>query len=99
MSNCKCIMCGNTKHFHSLLKLDNMPFSAQQMPTLEEIDNDKGIQLELVECMKCGLVQFNTSPVDYYKDVIRSSSQTMRDLRISQYKDFIDYFGLRGGEL
>lgn len=94
-------MCENTKYFKSLITLKNMPTSAQNIPTFTELTEDEGMELELVQCMKCGLVQFNCNPVSYYKDVIRASgsSSTMRDLRTNQYKDFINFFNLDGKKI
>lgn len=101
MNKHKCILCGNKENFASLIKLDNMPASAQKIPTFDQLQDEKGITLELVQCMKCGLVQFNCTAVDYYKDVIRASgsSTTMRDLRTNQYKDFIHFFDLENKKI
>lgn len=93
----KCILCERNDQFVSLLKLENMPSSAQDLPSADDLSKDKGETLELVQCLGCGLVQFNCEPVSYYKDVIRSggTTSTMRDLRIAQYKDFISRFNLK----
>ena len=97
----KCILCEKKDRFVSLLKLKNMPASAQNLPTESELKTEKGENLDLVQCLNCGLVQFRCKPVDYYKDVIRSggTTSTMRDLRVSQYKEFISFFGLEGKKL
>lgn len=94
MSNC--LVCKNKLSDKPLLHLDNMPASAQNIPTAEQLHHDKGIPLSLYQCPYCGLVQFDCSPVSYYKDVIRSVglSTTMRDLRRTQYKHLIETYHL-----
>ena len=97
----KCLLCSKEDRFVSLLKLHNMPSSAQDLPTEDTLATDRGEDLELVQCMNCGLVQFKCQPVSYYKDVIRSggTTTTMRDLRTAQYKAFIDFFSLSGKKI
>lgn len=94
----KCIVCGEELSGEPLIKFDNMPSSAQNIPNKNELSHDKGIQLNLCQCMKCGLVQFDCMPVDYYKDVIRSGgySTTMTELRRRQYSYLIDKYNLKG---
>lgn len=96
----KCYLCRNN-NFDKLITLKNMPSSAQNMPTKEELKKDKGETLTLVQCKKCGLVQFTCKPVSYYKDVIRAggSTTTMKDLRNKQYKELIDTFNLKGKKI
>jgi 2-polyprenyl-3-methyl-5-hydroxy-6-metoxy-1,4-benzoquinol methylase len=68
-----------------------MPCAAQNMPDLSSIHIDKGVDLEVCQCSACGLVQLNTPPVPYYKEVIRASafSAEMKDFRIKQFEEFI----------
>lgn len=81
-----------------LLTLDNMPASAQHMPDAQGVKEDRGLTLDLCQCMGCGLVQFDCEPVDYYRDVIRAGgfSKTMVELRRYQYKHLIDSYHLEG---
>lgn len=81
-----------------LLTLDNMPASAQHMPDAQGVKQDRGLTLDLCQCMGCGLVQFDCEPVDYYRDVIRAGgfSKTMVELRRYQYKHLIDSYHLEG---
>ena len=78
-----------------------MPASAQGLPQANELDSEKGIDINLCECTGCGLVQLDSAPVSYYKDVIRSGgyTSTMENLRRSQYQEFIDTFDLIGKKI
>lgn len=94
----RCIACGAPLGETPLLTLDNMPASAQHMPDAQGVKEDRGLTLDLCQCMGCGLVQFDCEPVDYYRDVIRAGgfSKTMVELRRYQYKHLIDSYHLEG---
>ncbi|WP_320997705.1 class I SAM-dependent methyltransferase [Enterocloster bolteae] len=94
----RCIACGAPLWEPPLLTLDNMPASAQHMPDAQGVKEDRGLTLDLCQCMGCGLVQFDCEPVDYYRDVIRAGgfSKTMVELRRYQYKHLIDSYHLEG---
>lgn len=94
----RCIACGAPLWETPLLTLDNMPASAQHMPDAQGVKEDRGLTLDLCQCMGCGLVQFDCEPVDYYRDVIRAGgfSKTMVELRRYQYKHLIDSYLLEG---
>ena len=94
----KCIVCGRKLDTHPLLIFDDMPMSAQNIPDETEVEQEQGISLQLFQCPGCGLVQFDCSPVEYYKDVIRSGgfSTTMVNLRKRQYFYLIEKYGLIG---
>ena len=94
----RCIACGAPLWETPLLTLDNMPASAQHMPDAQGVKQDRGLTLDLCQCMGCGLVQFDCEPVDYYRDVIRAGgfSKTMVGLRRYQYKHLIDSYHLEG---
>lgn len=94
----KCLICNEELKGNSLMMLDNMPASAQDIPDAYQVKNDHGLTLNLCQCPKCGLVQFDCKPVSYYRDVIRSGgySSTMHDLRYSQYKHLIETYHLEG---
>jgi SAM-dependent methyltransferase len=93
----KCILCNGDFYKKPLIDLINMPASAQNIPTEQELKNEKGLRLQLYQCQDCGLVQFDTVPVDYYKKVIRAGggTTTMKNLRREQYADFINRFDLQ----
>ena len=98
----KCLICGAPlDDSQTLFVCDNMPGSAQDIPTKEELPKDKGIQLKLVQCKCCGLVQIPTEPVHYYKKVIRAGggTTTMVNLRNEQYTEFMNRFNLKGKKI
>lgn len=98
----KCILCGqNLNKDNVLLQCINMPASAQDIPTREELENDRGIDLQLCQCPACGLIQFDCEPVAYYRDVIRAAgyTTTMIELRRKQYRHFIQKCGLKGKKI
>ena len=94
----RCIACGAPLWETPLRTLDNMPASAQHLPDAQGVKEDRGLTLDLCQCMGCGLVQFDCEPVDYYRDVIRAGgfSKTMVELRRYQYKHLIDSYHLEG---
>ncbi|MEG0257312.1 MAG: class I SAM-dependent methyltransferase [Christensenella sp.] len=97
----KCILCGEELYDEPLLKLDNVPASAQDIPTKEELCTETGISLSLCQCKGCGLVQLDAEPVSYYKDVIRAGgfTQTMIRLREEQYASLISKYNLKGKKI
>lgn len=80
-----CIACGHA--LSPLMTLDDMPASAQNIPAASELTEDHPLSLTLCQCPSCGLVQFDTEPVDYYRDVIRAGggTRTMTRLRHEEY--------------
>ncbi len=102
VDNNKCLLCGSPlDDADTLFFCANMPGSAQDIPSKEELDNDHGIDLTFVQCKYCGLVQIPTEPVHYYKKVIRAGggSTTMVALRNHQYEDLIKRFDLYGKKI
>lgn len=93
-----CVLCGELLPQEPLLVCENMPAQAQNLPNEETLHLDHKKTLPLVQCPCCGLVQFVTEPVYYYKDVIRSGdiSSTMYRLRQQQYAHFIELCHLEG---
>lgn len=93
----KCLSCGSDK-LSKLVGFDNFPESAQNIPRKEELKAEKGISLQLCQCLTCGLVQFNCEAVPYYKDVIRAGgyTTTMTELRRNQYRHLIEQYRLQG---
>ena len=70
----KCIACGLELDERShLLFCANMPASAQDIPSKEELASERPVGLQLCQCPGCGLVQFDCEPVSYYRDVISHS--------------------------
>ena len=98
----KCIICGESLSEKDCLMIcPQMPASAQDIPSAEELEEEKGIDLQLCQCPSCGLVQFDCEPVSYYRDVIRAGgfSSTMEELRRSQYRHFIELCQLEGKKI
>lgn len=94
-----CLLCGQQLSADDrLLSLPDMPSSAQNIPTFEEIDSDSSLELNLYQCPCCGLVQLDVEPVNYYRQVIRAGGETstMMDLRYQQYEYFVQQFNLKG---
>lgn len=83
--NMTCIACGHA--LSPLMTLDDMPASAQNIPAASELAEDHPLSLTLCQCPSCGLVQFDTEPVVYYRDVIRAGggTRTMTRLRHEEY--------------
>lgn len=96
MNGKKCILCGKEFMGDPLMFFDKMPASAQDIPSEDELEEEKEIDLSLYQCDGCGLVQFDCKPVDYYKDVIRLGgySTTMTELRKDQYNHLIEKYHL-----
>ena len=96
-----CLVCGNSLFPEPILKLNNLPASAQKIPGPGELDKDTGCDLELCQCSGCALLQLNCEPVEYYRDVIRSCgfNDTIRRHRLKQYSDFIERFSLGGKKI
>lgn len=98
----KCLICGQSiGEKDVLMTFNNMPGSAQDIPTKEEVPNDHGIELKLMQCSHCGLVQFPCEPVPYYKKVIRAGggTTTMVNLRNTQYQELLNTFDLKGKKI
>ena len=91
-----CIVCG--EKLSKLAVFHNMPASAQDFPRKEDLEREKPVDLPLCQCLHCGLVQFDTEPVPYYKDVIRAGggTTTMRRLREEEYTKLLSYLHNKG---
>ncbi len=96
MKTNKCRVCGSNFFEKPLLKYRNMPSVAQNFPDKENLDKDKGLDLEVFQCSGCGLVQLNNEPVAYFKEVIRAASVSpeMKEFRIKQFNEFIEKYHL-----
>lgn len=93
-----CIICGRKLPGKPLFVLEDAPASAQDIPDAEEVKTDEGVTLGLYQCAECGLVQFDCTPVSYYRDVIRAGgfTTTMTGLRREQYRYLIETYHLEG---
>ncbi len=97
----KCRVCGQALFGQPLLRYENMPSAAQCLPEAGSLKDDQGIILEICQCSGCGLVQLNSSPVPYYKEVIRAAafSPAMKEFRINQFSDFVAKYSLTGKKI
>lgn len=96
-----CRVCGSKFFEKPLLKYKNMPKTAQFLPDKRQLKSDRGVALEVCQCLGCGLVQLNSAPVPYYKEVIRAVgiSREMKKFRKKQFSDFIKKFSLKGKKI
>lgn len=92
-----CRVCGAWLYEQPLLSFCNMPGAAQYLPDAATIATDKGQDLDVCQCSGCGLVQLNSPPVAYYREVIRAAavSLEMKAFRTEQFSRFLARYGLR----
>lgn len=95
VTNCR--ICNHPFFAEPLLRYDNMPRAAQDLPTAAMLAEDYGSSLEICQCAGCGLVQLRNDPVPYYREVIRASafSEEMREFRVRQFAGFVRKFKLK----
>ncbi len=93
----KCRVCGHKFFEAPLLRYRNMPRAAQFLPDKDALLGDKGVDLEVYQCSGCGLVQLNSDPVPYYKEVIRAAgfSEEMKNFRKKQFAGFVQKYSLK----
>ncbi|MDO5579513.1 MAG: class I SAM-dependent methyltransferase [Planctomycetia bacterium] len=93
----KCRICGKDFYPDPLLELLNMPAAAQNFPVWETLDQDRGIAMNVRQCSGCGVVQIDSEPVPYYREVIRASaySPEMKSFRLKQFADWVKKYDLQ----
>lgn len=93
----QCRVCGRDFFPKPLLLYKNMPKSAQYLPSVDDLSNDKGVMLEIFQCSGCGLVQLSNGPVSYFREVVRAAafSEEMKAFRKEQFADFIQKYSLQ----
>lgn len=93
----KCIACGETLN-EPFFTMEDMPMGAFYMLGENGLKEDHGIALSLSRCPNCGLFQLDVAPVKYYREAIRivGLSETMRDLRNSDYTHLLETYDLKG---
>ena len=91
-----CRSCGKKLPAVSLLDFEKMPAVAQHLP--ETPSESSAADFSVFQCGQCGLVQLDSAPVPYYREVIRSAavSPEMRDFRLKQFRDWLERSGLQG---
>jgi hypothetical protein len=94
----RCRVCQKPFFDRPLLRYAAMPRVAQFLPDASGIDADRGVDLNVCQCSGCGLVQLDSAPVPYYRDVIRAAglSPEMRAFRQAQFGGFVSRFSLGG---
>lgn len=96
----KCIVCGNDK-FKSLIKINNAPVYVWRLLRKKDMQNDRKIILELINCKRCGLCQLkrkNFIEPNFYSDyrMAVSYSKQMQDYQNMLAKNFVVFFNLSG---
>ena len=93
----RCRVCDHLLFKGPLLRYKNMPKAAQFLPDAKSLKSDKGVDLGIYQCSGCGLVQLNSGPVPYYRQVIRAAgvSEEMKDFRRRQFGNFVRRFLLK----
>ena len=94
-------MCGSQLSDKATLFYPAMPKSAQHFPTPETLAEDQPLDLKIVQCSSCDLVQLDNEPVSYYREVIRASafSKEMGLFREQQFAGFIEQYELKNKKL
>lgn len=95
----KCRICKND--LVSILTYNNMPKSAQNFPDKNNLDEDKGVDLDICQCVGCDLVQLSNEPVPYYREVIRAAafSEEMKEFRLKQFSKFVNKYSLKNKKI
>ena len=96
MTGQKCKVCYGDFFEEALLCYGNMPAVAQCLPDENGLADDSGVDLNIYQCSECGLIQLDSEPVAYYREVIRAAgfSDEMKSFRRKQFKKFIDKYSL-----
>lgn len=96
-----CRVCGREFFPEPLLRYENMPKVAQNFPDANSLARDTGVNLTLCQCSGCGLVQLNTEPVSYYREVIRAAalSETLKESKAKQFAGFVEKHSLKGKKI
>lgn len=92
---CRC--CKSKIEELPILHYKNMPKAAQFFPNEEELEEEKGVEMALYQCLQCGLIQLLDEPVPYYRDVIRTAglSKELQEYRKQFFGEFVEKYDLR----
>jgi SAM-dependent methyltransferase len=93
-----CRACGGRLDDEPLVRFTDMPGAAQELPDATQLDRELGLDLDVLQCQGCGLVQLANEPVPYYRSVIRAAavSNVIREHKTEQFSRFVEEHGLRG---
>lgn len=97
----KCIVCGAELFQEPLYICNDMPSESQNLPQIQDLEEDRAIDYRLCQCSGCGLVQFDCEPVSYYLDSTRAGErcELLINMRQTQYKHIIEKYGLQGKKI
>ena len=95
----KCRICGKILCKESLMDFSSQPASAQDLP--EKGNPDRGVDFSVKRCACCGVVQLDSPPVSYFREVIRTAglSEEMKKFRLAQFSSFIEKYSLQGKKI
>ncbi|MCM2267881.1 MAG: methyltransferase domain-containing protein, partial [Elusimicrobiales bacterium] len=93
-----CRACGAPLIKNPLLSMAGMPKGAQFLPSRAQLKLERGVNLYIRQCSGCGLVQLDSTPVPYWREVIRAAafSPEMGEFRKKQFSAFVKKYKLRG---
>lgn len=96
-----CKVCGREFFREPLLRYVNMPKAAQNFPDVADLASESGVDLEVCQCVGCGLVQLSNEPVPYYREVIRAAavSDVVKESKTRQFADLIQKYSLHGRKI
>ena len=96
-----CRLCNQKLFEKPLLTLHGMPKAAQHFLNKDELFNDESIDLDIFQCMSCGLVQLNIEPVSYFKEVITAASISgdAKKSRLNQMLEFSTKYNLKNKKI
>lgn len=94
----ECGLCRAPLNDPPLAVFKGMPALAQHFPSEKELSRDGRVDFNVLECPSCGLVQVDSAPVHYFRDVVRASaySPAMRQFRLKQFARWVGAYGLSG---
>lgn len=98
MSAYACRLC-HAADLSTALVLTNAPRNVQRLFRRDELARDQAVELRVLRCERCGLVQIE--PLldgDYYDDymMLATHSPQVQDYQARQSRAFVDRFGLQG---
>lgn len=96
-----CKSCDGNLLAEPVLRLENVPKSAQGFSKTQSDALEQCAELVLYQCTCCGLVQLTSPPVAYFREVIRSAavSPILLQQKKTQLASFIDQHALKGKKI
>lgn len=96
-----CRLCNNQLSIERATTLKGMPSLAQYLPQTESDSIKSTIDLAIIKCSICQLVQTLNPPAHYFRESIRNSklSPELMNWRMSKFSSFVKQFGLENKNL